>query len=110
MVQGARGNVVAVSRQITGEACVDGHDAGETCLLDLVADVAVEAFDHAVGLRTSGRAQAVLDAQGHAGHIEHRTTRGRPGFAGEVVVEHPRARAPWRWPQSRTWPPRRPAA
>ena len=87
MVQGTLGDVVVVGRQVVGESGVEVGGAGEAGLLDQVADSAVEAFDHAVGLRMPGRAQAVLDAHGQASHIEHVLARGRPGFAGEAVGE-----------------------
>ena len=58
MVQGALGNVVVVSGQVLGERGIELGSAGEAGLLDEVADAAVEALDHAVGLRVPGWAQA----------------------------------------------------
>ena len=71
MVQGALRNMVVVGGQVLGERGIELASAGEAGLLDQVADPAVEAPDHAVGLGVPGWAQAVLDAHRRAGHIEH---------------------------------------
>ena len=85
--QGALGNVMVVGQHILIERGIELASAGEAGLLDQVADTAVEALDHAVGLWVPGRAQTVLNAHGRAGHIEHMAARGRPGLAGEAVGE-----------------------
>jgi len=67
-----------------------GVELGCRCelgLVDDVADTAVEALDHAVGLGMPGRAQAVLDAQRCAGKVEYMLTRRSLGFAREAVSE-----------------------
>ena len=87
MVQGTLGDVMVVGGQILGEHGIEVGSAGEAGLLDQVADAAVEALDHAVGLGVPGWAKAVLDAHRRAGHIEHMAARGRAGLAGEAVGE-----------------------
>ena len=87
MTQGALWDVMVVGGQVLGECGVEVGGTGEAGLPEQVADSAVEAFDHAVGLWVSGWAQTVLDVQGQARHIEHMLARGRPVFAGETVSE-----------------------
>jgi len=87
MVRGTLGDVMVVGGQVLGERGIEVGSAGEAGLLDQVADAAVEALDHAVGLGAPGWAKAVLDAHRRAGHIEHVAARGRAGLAGEAVGE-----------------------
>lgn len=89
MVQGGLGKIVVIGCLVLhqrGIAVISTRKAG---LLGQVADAAVEAFDHAVGprkgLRMALRAQAMFDAQGHAGHVGQMPARGRPGV--EAVSE-----------------------
>ena len=70
-----------------GQCVVEFGCRCEPGLVDDVADAAVEALDHAVGLRMPGWAQAVLDAQRYAGKIEYMLTRRSFGFAREAVGE-----------------------
>ena len=60
---------------------------GEAGLLHDVADAAVKALDHAVGLRVSWRRQAVFDGQCCAHFIERVFAGGLFGFAGKAVGE-----------------------
>ena len=89
MVQGALRNMVVVGGQLLGERGIELGGAGEAALLYQVADAALKPLDHAVGLRVSGRAQAVLDAHGRAGHIEHVAAQRCPGLAGTRPPDPP---------------------
>src|SRR3982751_6618474 len=73
---------VVVREQIVLESLVQIGGGGESGLVDDVADASVEALDHAVGLRASWRAQAVLGADGLAGQVEYMLARRRLGAAG----------------------------
>ena len=75
MLQSALRDEVVVGRQVMGQCGVELGCRCEPGLVDDVADAAVEALDHAVGLRMPGRAQAVLDAQRYAGKVEYMLTR-----------------------------------
>ena len=54
---------------------------------DRLAEAAVEALDHAVGLRRVGPGQAVLDAVGGADAVEGMPAAGPAGPPGHVAAE-----------------------
>jgi hypothetical protein len=65
----------------------------EAGLIDQIADAAVEALDHAIGLGMSRRAQPVFDPRGLAGQVEYMLSRRDSAFTREAVGElAPRAR------------------
>ena len=78
MIQGALWDVVVVGGQVLGESGVEVGGRSEAGLPEQVADSAVEAFDHAVGLGVSGWAQTVLDVQGQARSNVPQPTDERP--------------------------------
>ena len=61
---GVVGKLVAAQQALQGVVRADAHDQ------HLPSDAAVEAFDHAVGLRRVGLGRAMLHAQGAAGGLE----------------------------------------
>ena len=65
-------------QRLTTDATGGGED---------VADAAIEALDHAVGLRVPGPNQAVFDTQPHPFSIEDMVAGGCLALAGETIGE-----------------------
>ena len=61
--------------------------AVETGLLKELADTAIEALDHAIGLGMTWRCQAVFDAHAGADFVEHMSAAGLLIFVRETVRE-----------------------
>lgn len=63
MFQGTLRYVVIVDFQIVAQGRFKLGGGAETGLVDDLADAAVEAFDHAVGLRMARRNETMLDLE-----------------------------------------------
>ena len=63
MIECTLRNVMVVGRCVLHQSGFQFGAAGESALFDDLGDAAVEALDHAVGLRMPGRTQAMLDDQ-----------------------------------------------
>ena len=87
MIECMLGNSVVVHLDVVVERGLQLGRRGESGLADHLADSAVEAFHHGVGLRVARWAQAVLDVQGFAAHVELVSARWRVLFADESVRE-----------------------
>ncbi len=78
---------VVVGLHIAQERCLQFSRRSEACLADHLTDSAVKSLDHAVGLRVAWWAQAVLDIERFAAHVELVVPRWFTLFAGEAVGE-----------------------
>lgn len=63
MIESPLGNAVVVGRCVVRQRGLEFFGAGEAGLGDDLADAAIEALDHAVGLGVTRRAQPVLDSK-----------------------------------------------
>jgi hypothetical protein len=77
--------VVIVELQIVLRGRRQLSRIGEPGLLEKFADAAVEAFDHAIRLRVSGRRQTVLNGDAGTGNIEGVVARRLLVFGGKSV-------------------------
>ena len=87
MIESPLGNAVVVGGRVMGQRDLEFFGAGEAGLGDDLADAAVEALDHAVGLGVAWRAQPVLDSKRLAALVEGMLAAGGSGPAGEPVGE-----------------------
>lgn len=79
--------MVVVQLQVVMQRLLQVGLAVESGLLQKLIDAAIEAFDHTVGLRMTGRRQAVFDAHAGADFVEHMLAAGLLVFACEAVRE-----------------------
>ena len=87
MLERALQNPVLVRFDVVDEPGLQPSRRGASSLAHHLVDSIVEALYHAVGLRVARRAQAVLNAQRLAAHVELVFSRWRALFAGEAVGE-----------------------
>ena len=76
MIESPLGNAVVVGRCVLGQGGLEFIGTGEPSLGDDLADSAVEAVGHAVGLGVAWRAQSVLDSNLLALLVEGMYTAG----------------------------------
>lgn len=87
MIERLLGEAVVVCGHVVLERRLQLLGGLEACLADDLADAAVESLDHAVGLRMTWRAQAVLDGERCAALVEGVLATGRLRLAGEAIGE-----------------------
>ena len=87
MVERTLRNPAVVRLHVIVERGFEFGRRSEACLALHLADSAVEALHHAVGLRVTRRTKSVFDAQRFAAHVELVSARWLTLFAGESVRE-----------------------
>ena len=70
MIERPLGDLMVVRPHIAHQRCLQLCCRCKARLMEYLGDPAVEALDHTVGLRVTGWAQTMLNAQRFASHIE----------------------------------------
>lgn len=78
---------MVVQLEVVVQRLLQVGSAVEAGLLQELADAAIEALDHAIGLWMTWQRQAVLDTHAGAAFVKHMSAAGLLVLAGEAVRE-----------------------